>query len=74
MEAYVDDIVVKSIQPLEHVKDLEEKLGSLESMIWNLIPKSVFFRVTSRKCLGYLYSWDRSKLDKIQALVKHEAT
>lgn len=33
MEAYVNDIVVKSIQPLEHVKDLEEKLGSLESMI-----------------------------------------
>lgn len=54
MEAYIDDIVIKFIQPIGHVKDLEEMFGVIRRYEMRLNLKKCVFRVTLGKFLGYL--------------------
>lgn len=52
MEAYIDDIVIKFIQPIGHVKDLEEMFGVIRRYEMRLNPKKCVFHVTLGKLLG----------------------
>lgn len=52
MEAYINDIVVKSEKVDEHVKDLEELFSVLRKFGVKLNLEKCVFRVALRKYLG----------------------
>lgn len=54
MEAYVDGMVIKIVQHVDHIKDLKKSFGDMRKywMIFN--PKKCVFSVTSAKFLAYL--------------------
>ena len=54
MEAYVDDMIVKSLLKEDHIKDLEESFGALRRHHMKLNPTKYAFGVTSGKFLGFL--------------------
>ena len=56
MEAYVDDMIVKSRQPHDHLKDLGETFDRLRFYGMRLNPAKCTFRASSGKFLGYLVS------------------
>lgn len=56
MEAYVDDIVVKSEKAEDHVTDLKAIFEVLMKFGLKLNPKKCVFGVTVRKFLGFMVS------------------
>ena len=56
MEAYVDDMVVKSKQPYAHLSDLGETFDRLRFFKMKLNPVKHVFGASSGKFLGYLVS------------------
>src|SRR5579883_2128597 len=56
IEAYVDDVVVKTKKPDDLVADLAETFGSLREYRWKLNPKKCIFGVPSGKLLGFMVS------------------
>ena len=42
VEVYINDMIVKSEKESNHARDLEESLGVLSRLAWNLIQRSVF--------------------------------
>lgn len=56
VEAYTDDIVVKSEKVDDHVKDLEEVFSVLRKFGEKLNPKKYMFGVAVRRCLGFIVS------------------
>ena len=56
MEAYVDDLVVKSREAKTLIQDLEETFASLNAVSLRLNPKKCVFGVPSGKLLGFLVS------------------
>ncbi|XP_022854857.1 uncharacterized protein LOC111376148 [Olea europaea var. sylvestris] len=75
VEAYVDDMVVKSKQVNGHVSDLEEVFAKLWWYNMKLNLAKCAFGVTSRKFLGFMITHRgiEANLDKIQALIRMEA-
>jgi hypothetical protein len=65
--AYVDDIVVKSVQKRDHISDLAETFANLR-----LNPEKCVFGIHKRKVLGCLDSTKGIKAnpDKIKALIE----
>ena len=56
MEAYIDDIMVKSMSMAQHVVDLQETFATLyEHNMW-LNPTKCTFEVTSDKFLNFIIS------------------
>lgn len=55
-EAYVDDIVVKSLEARTLIQDLEETFVSLRQVDLRLNPEKCVFGVPSDKLLGFLMS------------------
>jgi hypothetical protein len=53
VEAYVDDVVVKTKTQDQFITDLEETFNSLRKFIWKLNPTKCVFGVPSGKLLGY---------------------
>ena len=53
VEAYVDDIVVKSREAKNLIEDPKETFASLRTVDLRLIPKKCVFGVPSGKLLGF---------------------
>lgn len=56
LEAYVDDLVVKSVNVSDHVHDLQETFNNLRRHNLKLNPEKCVFRVSAGKLLGFLVS------------------
>ena len=56
LEDYVDDILVKSLNALDHLSHLEEVFNRLAEYRLMLNPKKCVFDVTSGKLLGFIVS------------------
>jgi hypothetical protein len=52
MEVYVDDMLVKSVQPLNHTHDLQEAFKTLNQYRMKLSPTKCAFGVSSGKFIG----------------------
>jgi hypothetical protein len=70
--AYVDDIVVKSIQRRDHIGDLAETFANLRAVNLRLNPEKYVFCIHKRKALGCLISTKgiEANPDKIKALIE----
>jgi hypothetical protein len=53
VEAYVDDVVIKTGNPDDLIVDLEEMFSSLRKFWWKLNPTKCIFGVPSGKLLGF---------------------
>jgi hypothetical protein len=56
VEAYVDDVVIKTRNPDDLIADLEETFSSLRRIWWKLNPTKCIFGVPSGKLLGFIVS------------------
>jgi hypothetical protein len=56
VEAYVDDLVIKTRNPNGLLADLEETFSSLRMFRWKLNPTKCVLEVPSRKLLGFIIS------------------
>jgi hypothetical protein len=56
VEAYVDDVVVKTRNSDTLIADLEETFASLREYQWKLNPNKCVFGVPSGKLLGFIIS------------------
>jgi hypothetical protein len=70
--AYVDDIVVKSVQRRDHISDLAETFANLRAANLKLNPEKCVFVIHKGKVLGCLVSTKgiEANPDKIKALVE----
>ena len=70
IEAYIDDIMVKTRNGADLVSDLQETLGNLRKIQLKLNPAKCTFGVPSGKLLGYLVSHRgiEANPDKIKAI------
>ena len=74
MEAYMDDIVVKTKDKATLVQDLEETFANMHKINLKLNPEKCFFGVPSSKLLGFLVSQHgiEANPDKIRAIEQIE--
>jgi hypothetical protein len=56
VEAYVDDVVIKTRASSDLIADLEETFSSLRRFRWKLNPTKCVFGVPSGKLLGFIVS------------------
>jgi hypothetical protein len=56
VEAYVDDVVIKTRNPDNLITDLEVMFSSLRRFRWKLNPTKCIFGVPSGKLLGFIIS------------------
>jgi hypothetical protein len=56
VEAYVDDVVIKTRAHSEFILDLEETFNSLHNFRWKLNPTKCVFSVPQGKLLGFIIS------------------
>jgi ribonuclease HI len=56
VEAYMDDVVIKTRNPDDLIADLEEMFSSLRRFRWKLNPTKCVFGVPSGKFLGFIIS------------------
>jgi hypothetical protein len=56
VEAYVDDVVIKTRNSDDLIADLEEMFSSLRKFWWKLNPTKCVFGVPSGKLLGFIVS------------------
>ncbi|XP_021864060.2 uncharacterized protein [Spinacia oleracea] len=70
IEAYIDDMIVKSKQREEHLADLRETFETLRKYQMRLNPKKCVFGVTAGKFLGFLIDERgiEANPDKVQEL------
>ncbi|GKA12870.1 reverse transcriptase domain-containing protein [Tanacetum coccineum] len=71
LEAYVDDMVIKSKTESDLIKDIEETLLALKKVNMKLNPKKCSFRMEEGKFLGYIvtYKGIRVNLKKTKAVM-----
>jgi hypothetical protein len=75
MEAYVDNMVVKTRNSDTLIADLEETFASLREYQWKFNPNNCVFGVPSRKLLGFIISHRGIKAnpEKISAITNMKA-
>ena len=75
VEAYVDDVVVKTRNPDDLIADLEETFTSLRAFQWKLNPTKCIFGVPLGKLLGFIISHRgiEANLEKITAITNMQA-
>jgi hypothetical protein len=75
VEAYVDDVVVKTRNSDTLIVDLKETFASLREYQWKLNPNKCFFGVPSGKLLGFIISHHNIEANpkKISAITKMKA-
>ena len=56
VQAYVDDMLVKSVRENDHLNDLQELFNTLWSYNTKLNPSKCVFGVTTGKFLGFMVS------------------
>jgi hypothetical protein len=71
MEVYVDDILVKSVLPIDHIGDLQEAFRTLKQYRMKLNLAKCVFGVSSEKFLEFMVSSRRIEANpkKIQAVL-----
>ncbi|GJW44081.1 reverse transcriptase domain-containing protein [Tanacetum coccineum] len=71
LEAYVDDMVIKSKTELEMIKDIEETLLTLKKVNMKVNPKRCSFGREEGKFLGYIVTFEgiRANPEKEKAIV-----
>lgn len=69
VEIYVDDIIIKSLEMVDFVDELEETLATLRDVGLKLNPTKCTFEVSSWKFFGYIISHKglRTNPEKTQA-------
>jgi hypothetical protein len=72
VEAYVDDVVVKTKMASTLVDDLNQTFKALNKFQWKLNPKKCIFGVPSDILLGNIVSRDgiRPNPEKVEAIMK----
>ncbi|KAL0449357.1 UNVERIFIED_CONTAM: Retrovirus-related Pol polyprotein from transposon gypsy [Sesamum latifolium] len=72
MEVYVDDMLVKSMKEVDHLKDLKQAFGIMRSYGMKLNPSKCTFGVKGGKFLGYMVSERgiEANPEKIEAIAK----
>jgi hypothetical protein len=72
VEVYIDDMLVKSKQEGDHLKDLEETFNTLRKYQMKLNPSKCAFGVSSGKFLGFMVSQRgiEANPDKIKAILE----
>jgi hypothetical protein len=75
IEAYVDDVVVKTRNSSTLIDDLEETSASLREYHWKLNPNKCVFDVPSSKLLGFIISHHgiEANPEKISAITSMKA-
>jgi hypothetical protein len=75
VEAYVDDVVVKTRNSDALIADLEETFASLREYRWKLNPNKCVFSVSSGKLLGFIISHRgiEANLEKISSITNMKA-
>ena len=75
VEAYVDDVVVKTKTQDRFITDLEETFNSLQKFCWKLKPTKCIFGVSSGKLLGFIVSnrGIEANLEKINTIMAMDA-
>ena len=75
VEAYVDDVVVKTKTQDQFITDLEETFNSLRKFRWKLNPTKCVFGVPSGKLLGFIVSnrGIEANPEKINAIMAMDA-
>ena len=75
MEAYVDNVVIKTKKFDSFIPDLEETFNSLRSFRWKLNPTKCVFGVPSGKLLDFIVSHRgiEANPEKINAIMNMEA-
>jgi hypothetical protein len=75
VEAYVDDVVVKTRNSDTLIADLEETFASLREYRWKLNPNNCVFGVPSGKLLGFIISHRgiEANAEKISAITSMKA-
>jgi ribonuclease HI len=66
VEAYMDDVVIKTRNPDNLIADLEEMFSSLCRFRWKLNPTKCIFGVPSEKLLGFIVSNRRIKANPVK--------
>jgi hypothetical protein len=59
VEAYVDDVVIKTKNEDSFIEDLQQVFNSLRCYRWKLNPEKCVFRVPAGKLLGCIVSHRR---------------
>jgi len=74
MQAYVDDMIVKSVEANSHVNDLAEVFSIMKCFNLRLNPKKCTFAVHGGKFLGYMVSKRgiEPNPDKVKAILEME--
>ena len=72
VQVYVDDMLVKSRQEEDHLRDLNETFDTLRSYNMKLIPGKCAFGVTAGKFMGFMVSQRgiEAKPDKIRTIME----
>jgi hypothetical protein len=75
VEAYVDDMVIKTRNSDTLIADLEETFASLREYRWKLNPNKCVFGIPSRKLLGFIISHRdiEANPEKISAITNMKA-
>ncbi|GJW99984.1 reverse transcriptase domain-containing protein [Tanacetum coccineum] len=71
LEAYVDDMVIKSKTEPEMIKDVEETLLTLKKVNMKLNPKKCYFGMEEGNFLGYIVTFEgiRANPEKAKAVI-----
>ena len=71
MEIYMDDMLMKSFQTTDHIRDLEEAFGILRQHQMKLNSTKCTFEKTSEKFFRFLMSQRgiEANLEKIKAII-----
>jgi len=72
VEAYINDMVVKSKQASEHLSDLEEVFSVLRKHKLRLNASKCSFDIGSRKILGYMITHRGIKVNPNQIRAIHD--
>jgi hypothetical protein len=75
VEAYVDDVVIKTENSENFIEDLQLVFNSLRQYQWKLNPKKCVFGVPAGKLLGFIVSHRgiEANSEKIEAIMRMEA-
>jgi len=61
VEAYIDDVVIKTKEPGSLIEDLKETFKNLKEWQWKLNPTKCVFGVPSGQLLGFLVTTEELK-------------
>jgi hypothetical protein len=75
VEAYVDDVVIKTENSENFIEDLQQVFNCLRHYRWKLNPEKCVFEVPAGKLLGFIVSHRgiEANLKKIGAIMRMEA-